>query len=307
VKTPLPKCYDANALVPKDQAILLNMRPIAVVTDSTATVPEDLVQELNIHVVPIPLTFEGRTFYDGVDVAPGQVYRWLRASEHMPTSSAPSAGDFLRVYAAAGREAAGIASIHMPPNLSATYDMALTASRLVGSVPVRVVNCQTAAIGQGFAVLEAAHAAAAGADLDQVVARATKVGSRMNLLFTIETFEYLHRGGRIGGAAMLLGTMLQIKPVLYLADGRIEVFAKPRTKARAIQLILRQVADLAGSCPIHVAIFHADVPEEAEALRQGVAEQFNCVELYVTEFTPVMGAHTGPGILGIAFYTQLGE
>jgi len=280
------------------------MRKVAIVTDSSATLPEDLVQELDIHVVPLLLTFDDQTFRDGVDITPGEVYRWLRANKHIPTTSAPSAGDFLRVYAAAGRKASGIVSIHLPIWLSATYNTAVVASRLVGGVQIRVLNCHTAAMGQGFVVLEAARAAAAGADLDMVVARATKVAPKMNLLVAVGTLEYLYRGGRIGGAAALLGAMLQIKPILYLGDGQVDVFAKPRTKSRAVRIILQRMAELADSRPLHVAILHADVPDEAEDLRQKVADQLNCAELYVTEFTPVMGAHVGPGLLGVVFYVE---
>ncbi len=281
-----------------------DMSQVAVVTDSSANVPKDLIQELDIHVVPVLLNFDGQTFRDGVDITPGEVYRWLRANKHIPTTSSPSVGDFVRVYAAAGREATGIVSIHLSPRLSATYNTAVAASQLVDDVPIRVVNCPTVAMGQGFVTLEAARAAAAGAELEAVVARAAQVASKMNLLAILGTFEYLYRGGRIGGAATLLGTMLQIKPILYVTDGRVDVFAKPRTRARAIRVMLQQMAELADSRPLHAAILHADVPAEAEDLRRQVAEKFDCVELYVTEFTPIMGAHSGPGVLGVAFYAD---
>jgi DegV family protein with EDD domain len=277
---------------------------VTVVTDSSATVPADLVQKLDIRIVPILLTVDGQTFRDGVDITSDQVYRWLRTNKHLPTTSSPSVGDFLRVYAAAAQESSAIVSVHLSPKLSAIYQTATTASQLVDGVPIRIVNCHTAAMGQGFVVLEAARAAAAGADLESVAARAAEVASKMNLFATIGTLEYLYRGGRIGGAATLLGTMLQIKPVLYLGDGHVDVFAKPRTKPRAVRTMLRQMANLADDRPIHAAILHADVPEEAEALRRRVAEQFNCAELYVTPLTPVMGAHTGPGVLGVVFYVE---
>ena len=277
---------------------------VVVVTDSGATVPDGQAGKLDIRIVPLWLTFGGLSFRDGVDITAGEVYRWLRTNKHVPTTSAPSIGDFLRVYAAAGREAAGIVSIHISPRLSATYSAALTASHLVDDVPIRIVDCHTAAMGQGFVVLEAARAATAGADLDAVVARANEVASKMNLLATIDTLEYLGRSGRIGGAATLLGTMLRIKPVLYLGNGHVDVFAKPRTKRKAVQVMLEQMAESANGRPLHAAVLHADVPDEAEELKQKVAELFNCVELYVAEFTPVMGAHTGPEVLGVAFYVD---
>jgi DegV family protein with EDD domain len=154
-------------------------------------------------------------------------------------------------------------------------------------------------MGQGFAVIEAARAAARGADLGTVVARAKDVAAKVSLLATIGTLEYLHRGGRIGGAAALLGSVLRIQPVLSLVDGHVGVFAKPRTKSRAIRIMLQQMADRATGHRLHAAILHADVLEEAEKLQEQVAERFECVEL-----TPVMGAHTGPGVLGIAFYAE---
>ena len=280
------------------------MKQVMVVTDSSATVPADLARKLNIRVVPIVLAINGYTFRDGVDISPTEVYRLLRDNKHRPTTSAPSVGDFLQVYAPAAQETSGIVSIHLSPKLSATFNAAVAASQLVDDVPIRVVNCHSAAMGQGFVVLEAARAAAAGADLDKVVARAQEVAAKMNLLATVDTLEYLHRGGRIGGAATLVGTVLQIKPVLHVADGHVEVFAKPRTKPKAVRIMLEQMEERAMSRTVHAAILHADVPEEAEQLRQRIQQQFNCHELHVVELTPVMGAHTGPGVLGVVFYTE---
>lgn len=280
------------------------MKRVVVVTDSSATVPANLAERLNIRVVPIVLAISGFVFQDGVDITAPEVYRLLRDGKHAPTTSAPSIGDFLRVYAAAAQEASGIVSIHLSPKLSATYSAASAASELVEDVPIRVLNCRTAAMGQGFVVLEAARKAAEGASMEAVAARAHEVAAKMNVLATIGTLEYLHRSGRIGGAAALLGTVLQIKPVLYLADGHVDVFARPRTKSKAVRIMLDQIAEQANGQPLHVAVLHADVPEEAERLRQEISEEFRCDELYVTELTPVMGAHTGPGVLGVAFYEE---
>jgi DegV family protein with EDD domain len=280
------------------------MKKVVVVTDSSANVPAELVHKLNIRIVPIVLALDGHAFRDGVDITAADVYRWQRENKLLPTTSAPSVGDFLRVYAAAAEEASAILSIHLSPKLSATYHVAATASQLVDNVPIRILNCHTAAMAQGFVVLEAARAACNGADLDTVARRGEEVATKVRLLATIGTFEYLHRGGRIGAAAALAGAMLQIKPIFYVADGHVDVFAKPRTQPKAIRVMLRQMAEQADGRPLHVAIFHSDLPQEAAALREQIAGQFDCAELYLTELTPVMGAHTGPGVLGIVFYAE---
>ena len=282
----------------------MSMGKILVVTDSSANVPPEMAKRLDIRVVPIVLALNGHTFYDGVDISAHDVYRWLRDSRHSPTTSAPSVGDFLRTYANAAQEADGIVSIHPSPKLSGTFNAALAASRLVDDVPIEVIGCPSAAMGQGFAVLAAARAAQAGLDLEGVKARAERVAGCVNVLATIGTLEYLHRGGRIGAAAALLGSMLQIKPVLCLTQGTVNVFARPRTQAKAIQAMLDHMAEQVDGQRIHVAVLHADVPEEAQALRQKVDQRFDCAELYVTELTPVMGAHTGPGVLGLVYYLE---
>jgi DegV family protein with EDD domain len=280
------------------------MKRVAIVTDSSAGLPRELVEELNIQVVPVFLVQGGQMFRDGVDITPTEVYRRIRGGEDLFTSAPPSVPEFLGVYQAAARESSAIISIHMSPELSSTHNVALAASKQVEGVPTRVLNCNTAAIGQGFVVLEAARAAAAGATLDEVLSRAADMVATIRFFFTLDTFEYLRRSGRIGGAAALLGSMLQFRPVLYMPHGVVEVFARPRTKRRAVELMLQQMAEQPEGRPMHAAIAHADVPDEAEELRQTVAERFNCVELLVTEFTPVVGAHTGPGLIGIAFYVE---
>lgn len=280
------------------------MDKAVVVTDSSASIPANLVRELDIRIVPILLIMGGHTFRDGQDISAEEVYDWIRSDKPPPTTGSPSTADFVRIYSAAAATAVGIASIHISPELSGIYNAARVASRQFSHVPIRVVDCRTAAMGQGFAVLEAARAAAAGADLETVVARAEEVSARMNLLATIDTLEYLHRGGRIGGPAALLGTVLQIKPVLCVTDGRVELFARPRTKARAVWTMLEQIGHAAQMGALHVAILHADAQSEAQQLAEEVVHRFNCVELYVTPLTPVMGAHTGPGVLGVAYYVD---
>jgi DegV family protein with EDD domain len=280
------------------------MSRVAVVTDSSANIPTDVAAELGILTVPVLVTFDGREYRDGIDLAPSQVYRWLREGKQA-TTAAPSLGDFAQAYreVAAGG-ATGIVSVHMSPKLTAACSTAEHAGRLASSVPVRVVDGRSAAMGLGFAAIEAARAAAAGAALDEVAGRAAEVGSQATLLLVVPTLEYMKRGGRLGEAAMRLATNLRIKPILSVAEAKIDLFGVTRSKQKALDKMLDEVAARAEGCPLHAAIFHADVPEEAQAFRQQVDERFDCAELYVTQFTSVMGAHTGPGVLGLAFYAE---
>ena len=291
------------------------MDRVAIVTDSSANLPPELIHQWDISVVPALLVFRGKTFHDGLDVTPGELYRWLRINKRIPTTSAPSIGDFVRVYAALREKAGGIVSIHPPAGLTAIYSTAVAASQLIDDIPIHVVSYNAAAMGQGFVVLEAARAAAAAQErgdptpvaMDAIVAHAEEVASRVSLMAVIDTLEYLYRGGRIGGAAALLGSALQIKPIVYIANGHVEVLAKPRTKRKATQFMLKQMAGQVNSHRLHAAVLHADAPEEAEALRERIAQEFDCAELYVAEFTPVMGAHTGPGLVGVAFFAEDGS
>lgn len=280
------------------------MSKIAIVTDSTATIPDKLVRELNIHVVPVWLHWRGQTLRDGVDITPSQVYSRLREDKHLPTTSSPSVGDFLQLYARLRGKVEGILSIHLPPALSGIYNAALMASRSFGDVPIQVVDCRTAAMGQGFVVLEAARAAAKGAGLDEVERRAKEIADRVDVLAVLDTLEYLHRGGHVPVVTALVGSLLKINPILYIKEGGVNVLEKPRTKTRAVRRMVEIMREKVGSKLAHVAVMQADALEEAKRLEEEIASRFNCAELFITEFTPVMGAHTGPGVIGLAFWGE---
>lgn len=291
---------------------------IAVVTDSAACIPAHLVQEYDIHVVPFELVWDGRSYRDGVDITPSEVYRRLREAGSWPTTSQPALGDFAALYTRLGREVEGIVSIHVPDTLSGTVDMARLAAEQASPVPVRVIDSRTAAIAEGFVVLAAARVAAAGGSLEEVATAAEETIPRVGLFATLETLEYLHRGGRIGEAASLLGTRLRLHPILYLADARVKVAGVVRSRRRAVERMLELMAERVGRRPMCVATFHADARQEAERLAAEVCGRFNCRECWVTEararfdcrqcsvteFTPVMGVHSGPGTLGVAFCAQ---
>ncbi len=279
------------------------MAKIAVVTDSVACLPPELVEAHRIRVVPVRIILGERVFRDGVDVTAEQIYEWQRAGL-MATSSQPSVGDFLETYRELAKEAEGIVSIHVSAAMTGTYNAALLAAQMVPEVPIRVIDSQAATMAQGFLVLEAARAAEAGASLEEIVARVEALRPRLRFFAVLETVAYLIRSGRAPALASLAVDVLQIKPILTLQNGRIEVLAKVRTRRRAIEAMLERMAQDVGDRPVHASVFHAAAPEEAEALRQQLLERFDCRECYLTVFSPVMGLYAGPGVLGLAYYTE---
>ena len=281
------------------------MRKVAVVTDSAANLPPELIARHHIIVVPLLLHWDGHEYRDGVDITPGELYHRLRQSTNgaLPKTSTPSMGDFVRAYARAAQEAKAVVSIHLSAELSGVYQVACAASDLVDT-PVHVLDCRTAAMGCGFVVLEAARAAEAGADVEHVLERARQVARRVRLYATLDTLTYLHRGGHVPAIASIAGSALKICPILTIENGPARLAELPRTRRRAIARLLARMSDEVGDRPVHAAVMHADVPDEAEALRREVADRFDCRELFITEFTPVMGAHAGPGVLGVAWWSE---
>ena len=277
---------------------------VAVVTDSVANLPPELVERYSITVIPLLVAFGQKVFRDGVDMTSAQFYRRLREDKHLPTTSTPSMSDFLILFHRLAGEADAIACIHLAREFSGTVAIAEEVGQAFKETPVRIVDSRNAAMAQGFVVLEAARVAAEGGDLAAVVARAGEMIPRVNLVVTLDTLEYLYRGGRIGRAARLMGSALQFKPVLSVENGAVDPLERPRTQAKAVRRILEIMATRVSERPVHAAVVHADALDKAERLRQEVASLFDCWELYLTDLTPVMGTHGGPGVLGMAWWSE---
>jgi len=285
------------------------MDKVAIVTDSSACLPRELAERFGISVVPIDLIFEGRVYRNGLDAAPSEFYSLLQRSKKLPTTSAPSAGTYLELYRELSKKARGILCITIPPRISAMFEAARLARQMVRGIDpdieINVLDSGTAAMAQGFVVLAAAEAAAAGKNLEQVTREARRVTSQVNLVAMLDTLYYLAKGGRIPKVAAWAGSLLSVKPIMQISQGEVGLLEKARTKPRAVERLLDIMGErIPSGEPVHAAVLHTNVPEEAERLKERVASRFNCVELYVTEFTPVMGAHLGPGLLGLAFYHE---
>ncbi len=280
------------------------MARVAVVTDSVAMLPGQIARSFGIGVVPIILNYGNRSYRDGVDISPSKFYEKLRADEEIPTTAAPSVGVFVQAYEEALTTAESVVAVHVARELTSVCRSAEMAAASIGGGRVRVVDSRSATMAQGFVALSAARAGRAGADLETVVSRAEEVRSRVRFFAFLETLEYLRRGGRVGAAAALMGHAIQIKPIVHIVDGQVAPLARPRTRRKATQAMLDIMAEEVADQPVHAAVLHAEALEEAHSLRERVEEAFTCLELHVAELTPVMGAHTGPGLLGLAYYVE---
>ena len=285
------------------------MKKVAIVTDTTACIPQEQVARYEINVVPVELIFGDKTYRDGIDITPSEFYALIRKANKLPTTSASSPEPYLEAYRQASQRAESILCITEPAKFSAMFNSAQTAREmartLLQNVSIEVLDCTTAAAGLGLVTLAAARAAAANSRLEEVMAITRSTMSRVRLFAILDTLHYLVKSGRVPQAAALVNSLLKIKPVFTLNQGDAHTVALPRTIPSAIKRMLKIMEQqVVKGQPLHVAVMHADAPDKAMTIRNRIASQFDCAELFITEFTPVMGAHTGPGLLGIAFYNE---
>lgn len=274
--------------------------PVIVVTDSTAHLPEGFADRHAVRVVPLHVVVDDRTGLDGIDIGPTELATAL-SERRAVTTSRPAPDELARVYRdelAAGADA--VVSVHLSRRLSGTWESARLAAEEVGPDRVRVIDSRSVGMGLGFAVLSAAWAAGRGADAAAVEAAAATTADRTRTFFVVETLEHLRRGGRIGAAAAMVGTALAVKPLLHVADGQIVPLEKVRTTSRALTRLVDLAAEAAGAGRVELAVHHLAASERAAELANRLDERLpqssGCV---VSELGAVIGAHTGPGVLGV--------
>jgi DegV family protein with EDD domain len=240
-----------------------------------------------------------------VDIDPPTFYRRLRESKVFPTTSQPSTGEFIDFFRRVTSKADAVLGVFVTSKLSGTVANAQAVQDQLAGVKIRVLDSLSTSMGMGFIALAAARAAAAGKLLDEVVATAEEMRDRVQLVFTLDTLEYLHRGGRIGGAKWLMGTALNIKPLLHFVDGVLQPLEQVRTRRKAIARLL-EVAEqrLGGGRMAEAAVIDVDSPEEGDSVAEQVKERFGVSPVYRTTVSPVIGTHAGPGTVGIAFYPK---
>jgi DegV family protein with EDD domain len=273
---------------------------VAIVTDSTADLPAQLAKARGITVVPLTLNFEGRSLLDGVEIRPSEFYRRLPNATTHPTTSQPSAGSFAEAYARLLESHDEIVSIHISEKLSGTFASAVQGAEMTDAKRVRVVDSQLVSMSLGLLTLAAADVAAKEADGATVERRVSEMRDHVQTYFSVATLEFLRRGGRIGRASALLGSVLQVKPVLCIRDGLVTPLERVRTFDRALNRIVALTREVDRGKGLCVIVGHADAEADAER----VARELEPVAdtLMIQPLGPVVGAHAGPGVVGVGCY-----
>ena len=278
------------------------MSKVRILTDSTAYLPQAYVDQLHIHVLPLTLTLEGQQYRDGIDISARDFYIRLAKADTIPTTSQVPVNVFEQKYKQLLDEDCEVLVLPISSGLSGTHDSAMQAFSQFPGARIEVIDTKLVSMALGFQVLAAARAAEAGASLEECKAVALDAYSKIGVYFTVETLKYLAAGGRINSAKRLLGTALRIKPVLEIRDGKIELLESVITTRKAVERMVQLVGEkIAGRTPVRVSVFHANVPEAAQALLERIVKQFNAVEGILTDVSPSIGSHVGPGTISIAF------
>ncbi len=285
------------------------MSKVAIVTDSTAYFPKQMLRGLPVYSLPLHVLWGENNYLDGVDITPTEFYQRLQTTKVMPTTSQVTPGAFIGLYSKLIDEGYDILSVHISSKLSGTLDSASQAKDQLPGARIALADSETTAMAMGFIALAAARAAVEGATLEECAELVEQAKAKTEVYFAVSTLEFLRRGGRIGGAAAFLGTALDLKPILALQDGKVEAIEKVRTMSKAIDRLQDIVVKRTnGARPIRLAALHANAPKEAAQLLERVRGLFNVSDVadaVITEVSPVLGTHAGPGTVGIVFMSGM--
>ncbi|MFZ5808510.1 MAG: DegV family protein [Chloroflexota bacterium] len=279
---------------------------IGILTDTTASIPQPLIEELEIELVPYYVLRGLETLRDMMDVKPDEFAQYLLTAQTLPTTSNPSPGDYVNAILRLTERSLEIVALTMTSKGSGAYQSCLAAVGMIRErlprVQIDVIDTLSVAMAQGWAVLEAARAARQGLNLNQVVEKARQTASQSVMMMTADTLRYLYMGGRIGKAQHLVGSLLNIKPIIGMEDGVIVPLATERTRVKAYARMIELMQErLGGLKNIKVAFMHVAAQEQLEHLKEMVKDQFNCVETLTTALSPALAVHSGPGTVGLCY------
>ncbi|MBI5954218.1 MAG: DegV family protein [Chloroflexi bacterium] len=280
------------------------MTKIAIFTDSTAFLPAEFIKQYNMTVAPLVVIWDEKNFHDGVDIQPSEFYTRLKTSKTMPSTSQVSVGIMHAAFQNLVSQGYEVLGIFISSKLSGTMQSAMQAREMMGADgdKVTVVDSLATSMYMGFLVLAAARALEKGANMQECLAAVEKARTNSGVFFAVDTLEFLHRGGRIGGAQRFIGSALNLKPILTIKDGKVEGIERIRTKSKAHDRLLELAAErLEGKQNVRLATVHANAREDAQALLTRATQQFNPVETVCSDLSPVIGTHTGPGTIGLVY------
>ena len=280
------------------------MSKVALVTDSTSYIPKEIREKYPITVVPQVVIWEGQTYEDDVTMTPEQFYTRLRTAKVMPSTSQVSVVNMHKAFSSLLEQGYDVLGVFISSKLSGTFQSGVLGRDQLtsGKEKVDLVDSNTTAMALGFMVLSAARAAVEGASLAECKALAEKARDHVGVYLTVETLEFLHRGGRIGGATRFLGTALNLKPIMEITGGRVEAVERVRTRGKALDRLVELVAErCAGKSPVRMATLHADAEGEAKVLLDKITPLVNPVESVFAAVSPAVGANAGPGTVGLAW------
>jgi DegV family protein with EDD domain len=282
-------------------------KPVAVLTDSTASIPEEMLTELNIRTVAYYIHLGGEVLRDLVTIQRDEFLSWLSTAITLPTTASPGPGDYIEAYkdlAASGAEE--IISIHMTSKASGAYQAACVAQSMmeeqIPGLHVEVIDTRNAALCQGWMAIEAARAALFGLRLPEIAARVHAMIPVTHMLQTADTLKYLYMGGRIGKAKNLVGSLLNIKPLIGVEDGEIVPLGIARSRAQAYQSMVDRVEEVVGRSKVMIAYVHAGAKQEVEKIKALVENRLNVAESFIAELSPALAVHTGPGTAGLCYF-----
>lgn len=283
------------------------MGKIAFVTDSTAYLTQQQIEENNITVVPLSVIFGDKAYREGVELSAAQFYSMLSTEKAFPTTSQPPIGEFAKAFEELQKDHDTILCLMLSQKLSGTYSSAYSAAKMVGG-DIHVVDSGIASYGIAGPLLDGIQLAKQGASVQDILDLWQKELSATKAYFLVDTLEQLHRGGRIGGAAAVFGALLQIKPILTIDDGQIALYEKVRTHKRALERILSEFdKDASTGQPLQLGIVHAVREADAIKLRDELLSKYSNVHADIAELGPVIGTHSGPGLLALVYYPRLLE
>lgn len=278
------------------------MSKIAIVTDSTAYIPQEIIDQYHIYVAPQILIWGEQTYLDGVDISPNEFYRKLENAKVMPSTSQATPKTFHDIFSKLIDEGKDIIAVLISEKLSGTIASAVQAREMLQGARIEIIDSYTTAMAMGFQVITLARAVEKGVGFEECVELAKQARQHTGVVFAVETLEFLHRGGRIGGASRFLGTALNIKPVLEVVNGKVEAVERVRTRKKSLERLIELAGERIGDRkPIRLATLHANAAEEARDLLAEASKKLHADETIFSEVSPVIGTHAGPGTVGLAF------